>query len=89
MRKSSSLAAGSDGVKAQASSPPLSWWSPASSHPALSNNMQVAEWLTVSRKAVEFHLTSIYAILGVSSRSYLAANLDSLGTPGAASLRNT
>jgi DNA-binding CsgD family transcriptional regulator len=51
--------------------------------------MQVAERLMVSRKAVEFHLTSIYTKLGVSSRSQLATNLDSLGTPGSASLRNT
>jgi ATP/maltotriose-dependent transcriptional regulator MalT len=53
------------------------------------SNMQVAERLMVSRKAVEFHLTSIYTKLGVSSRSQLATNLDSLGTPGSASLRNT
>jgi DNA-binding CsgD family transcriptional regulator len=33
----------------------------------------------VSRKAVEFHLANIYAKLGVSSRSQLAARRDFQG----------
>jgi len=51
------------------------------------SNKQAAERLTVSRKAVEFHLTSIYAKLQVSSRSQLAARRDFLGTPGITSGR--
>ena len=43
------------------------------------SNKQAAEQLTVSCKAVEFHLANIYAKLQVSSRSQLAANRDSLG----------
>lgn len=43
------------------------------------SNKQAAERLTVSRKAVEFHLANIYAKLQLSSRSQLAANRDSLG----------
>ena len=43
------------------------------------SNKQAAEKLTVSRKAIEFHLANIYAKLQVSSRSQLAANRDSLG----------
>jgi DNA-binding CsgD family transcriptional regulator len=38
----------------------------------------------VSVKAVEFHLANIYAKLGVSSRSQLAAGHDLSGTPGPA-----
>jgi len=40
------------------------------------SNKQVADRLMVSRKAVEFHLANIYAKLGVSSRSQLAARRD-------------
>jgi ATP/maltotriose-dependent transcriptional regulator MalT len=43
------------------------------------SNKQTAEQLTVSRKAIEFHLANIYAKLQVTSRSQLAANRDSLG----------
>ena len=46
------------------------------------SNRQVADQLMVSRKAVEFHLANIYAKLGVSSRSQLAARGGVLGTPG-------
>jgi DNA-binding CsgD family transcriptional regulator len=44
------------------------------------SNKQAAEQLTVSRKAIEFHLANIYAKLQVTSRSQLAANRDSLGS---------
>jgi DNA-binding CsgD family transcriptional regulator len=43
------------------------------------SNKQAAERLTVSRKAIEFHLANIYAKLQVTSRSQLAANRASLG----------
>ena len=40
------------------------------------SNRQAAERLMVSDKAVEYHLGNIYAKLGVSSRSQLAARHD-------------
>ena len=43
------------------------------------SNKQTAERLTVSRKAVEFHLANVYAKLQISSRSQLAARRDCLG----------
>jgi ATP/maltotriose-dependent transcriptional regulator MalT len=43
------------------------------------SNKQAAERLTVSNKAIEFHLASIYTKLQVTSRSQLAAKRDSLG----------
>jgi len=43
------------------------------------SNKEVASQLRVSRKAVEFHLANIYAKLGVSSRSQLAARAAALG----------
>jgi ATP/maltotriose-dependent transcriptional regulator MalT len=46
------------------------------------SNKQTAEELMVSVKAVEFHLANIYAKLGVSSRSQLAARRDSLAVVG-------
>ncbi len=47
------------------------------------SNAQAAEQLTVSRKAIEYHLANIYAKLQVSSRSQLAARRDSWGSLGA------
>ena len=49
------------------------------------SNRQAAERLTVSPKAIEFHLANIYAKLQVSSRSQLAARHDFRVTLGAAS----
>jgi len=53
------------------------------------SNKQAAERLKVSRKAIEFHLASIYAKLQVSSRSQLAARHDTLGTLGGAGARKS
>ena len=53
------------------------------------SNKQAAEQLRVSRKAIEFHLASIYVKLQVSSRSQLAANSGSLGTLGATRARKS
>ena len=39
-------------------------------------NRQVADELLLSTKTVEVHLTRIYAKLGISSRSQLAARRD-------------
>ena len=51
------------------------------------SNKQTAERLIVSVKAVEFHLANIYAKLGVSSRSQLAARHDLTGASGPAPTR--
>ena len=48
------------------------------------SNKQAADRLTVSAKAVEYHLANIYAKLGMSSRSQLAARRDLPRLPGPA-----
>jgi ATP/maltotriose-dependent transcriptional regulator MalT len=53
------------------------------------SNRQAAEQLTVSLKAIEFHLANIYAKLQVSSRSQLAARHDFRATLGPASARKS
>jgi len=53
------------------------------------SNRQAAERLTVSLKAIEFHLANIYAKLQVSSRSQLAARHDFRATLGPASARKS
>jgi DNA-binding CsgD family transcriptional regulator len=46
------------------------------------SNREVASQLYLSPKTVEFHLSSIFAKLGVSSRHQLAARIPSLEVPG-------
>lgn len=48
------------------------------------SNAEVAERLVVSRKAVEYHLSNVYAKLGISSRTQLVLKLGTLGLPAAA-----
>lgn len=48
------------------------------------SNAEVAERLVISRKAVEYHLTNVYAKLGISSRTQLVLKLGTLGFPAAA-----
>jgi ATP/maltotriose-dependent transcriptional regulator MalT len=48
------------------------------------SNAQVAERLVVSRKAVEYHLSNVYAKLGISSRTQLVLKLGTPGLPAAA-----
>ena len=48
------------------------------------SNAEVAARLVISRKAVEYHLTNVYAKLGISSRTQLVLKLGTLGSPAAA-----
>jgi DNA-binding CsgD family transcriptional regulator len=45
------------------------------------SNAEVAARLVISRKAVEYHLTNVYAKLGISSRTQLVLRLSTLGLP--------
>ena len=42
-------------------------------------NAEVAERLVVSRKAVEYHLSNVYAKLGISSRTQLLVHVGTVG----------